>query len=585
MAQLNFANMDRRLPAAAIHKVLQHLPGPARFRLATLLRIERYQALALYSINSASMGEASRRGLVDLLDFRLRTATLPIGSVQPLDSLYWVLYAVDVDVQPSKPDVSHASSSRPSSPVRIEWWEAYDLDHSHDFYKAAKNGHAAVLDWWVNCWPRRGDFSYVDDDAQFVHIVLPEAIGFGHVSILQWCRRRDPECFSDISRFSLQAAAGANHSEVLEWLERETDLPVGRLLMVDYRDDDLQLAHLHKRKTAALAFRRSKDADSQVEFFYDDAAEPAIRYGQISVLNWLKDAGVDLAYCFEEATKMGHHSVLVWWHENYPNDLSCPSSNSLQDAASFGCVDVLQFWWDLRGDAIDWNLEILRDVYQRKLASAAVFQWWSKRFPALTSDDAAIFAKEASNQSQIELLDWFKTSGYVQPLVCPLTIACTSKEVYDWWRPNRLALKYDGGEDVRAFITQNAYNREIMEWLTEMQDRVDIDCCGVPADLEWPQLDLISVATTPLVGRPEEKVLDSLEWWRARGAERGAIPDDFGKKRSLAGNVPALEWLLARGYKVPFEVELVAEHEANKLIVKRWWAEVKYRVREKMVAE
>ncbi|KAI9330917.1 hypothetical protein DFJ73DRAFT_765225 [Zopfochytrium polystomum] len=172
------------------------------------------------------------------------------------------------------------------------------------------------------------------------------------------------------------------------------------------------------------------------------------------------------------------------------------------------------------------------------------------------------------------ILDWFKTSGYVRPLACPLTIASVKEELYDWWRPNRHALTYEGGEYVGEFFTRKASNCEIMEWLAEMLDRAVSDRFGVPADLERPWLDLITVPTNWLQTRGREEALDSLKWWRARGAERGDIPENFNTKRSLWENLAVLEWLLVRGYSVPFEVDAGA---GDSLYSKRWWAEVRHR--------
>ncbi|KAI9337726.1 hypothetical protein DFJ73DRAFT_848852, partial [Zopfochytrium polystomum] len=246
----------------------------------------------------------------------------------------------------------------------------------------------------------------------------------------------------------------------------------------------------------------------------------------------------------------------------------------MQQAARNGHVKVLQFWWDLRGRAaVDWNRELLH--FAAVGGQAEVLQWWSERFPFPGPADAAVFAREASQRNDVALLEWFKTSGYVRPLVCFLTVAAFKKEAYEWWRRSGLPLTYDGGNDVATFVTKNASNREILTWLSEMQSRNDAaDRCGVPADLAWPQLDLMTVATTRMFGRGREGLIDGLEWWRARGAPLGPAPTRDHKKRALATNVPVLEWLLVRGFAVPHEVEDAA---GDSLFARRWWAEVKRR--------
>ncbi|KAI9315429.1 hypothetical protein DFJ73DRAFT_804019 [Zopfochytrium polystomum] len=447
------------------------LGSDARFRLATLLRLE----------------PASAR---------------PLLSVAPLDSLFWVLCAVDVGEPATRP-----AAGAPSTPPHIEWWclsctsfdrfetSCYDGHLLDALHLAAKSGHSAVLDWWLDRWPRRLDLPDIDRD--------------------------------DAIREALEAAASADRVDALRWLEAEAGLPAYRFLTLDYGDDALQLEQLRKRKVAALAPRGERPANPPVVFDLQSAAEQAVRHGQVRVLDWLRATGWDFADSFETATACGQSLVLEWWRETYPNNPRCPSWYSMQQASRNGHVKVLQFWWDLRGRAaVNWNRELLH--FAAVGGQAEVLQWWSERFPFTGPADAAVFAREASQRNDVALLEWFKTSGYVRPLVCFLTVAAFKKEAYEWWPAA------DSRNDTA-------------------------DHCGVPADLAWPQLDLLTVATTRMFGRGREGLIDGLE---------------DHKKRALATNVPVLEWLLVRGFAVPHEVEDAA---GDSLFARRWWAEVKRR--------
>ncbi|KAI9357564.1 hypothetical protein DFJ73DRAFT_758154 [Zopfochytrium polystomum] len=359
-------------PTTAIDEILRHLPGPVRFRQATLLRIEPHDLYARLCLHAKRLSPRS-----------CRSSELPLALGDRAKRIH-------------RGAISYSGFSALLKSIR-----RLGL-HQNAFHLAAQNGHTAVLDWWMDRWPRPGE---TDSNFATVQNVLHPAFLGDHVNVLGWCRRHKPGCFSTIEKWALEAAE-ANRAEALEWLDKEADLEADRLRMLDYTDDTLQLAHLRKREAA------------------------------------------------DEAPVHNVNSSLE------------PSS---QSASNNGGAPG--FW---------------------------------------------IGSKQA------DMSDRF---------VCPLTIASVKEELYDWWRPNRHALTYDGGEYVGEFITRKASNREIMEWLAEMLDRAVSDRFGVPADLERPWLDLITVPTNWLQTRGREEALDSLKWWRARGAERGDIPENFNTKR------------------------------------------------------
>ncbi|KAI9326376.1 hypothetical protein DFJ73DRAFT_908891 [Zopfochytrium polystomum] len=525
---------------------------------------------------------ASRRGLVELLDFRLRTATVPVGSVQPLDALFWTLHVVDVVPSPAA-----AAHDAPTPPLRIEWWipsgalpERFETSNYDGFVieairLAAEHGHINVLNWWMDRWPRREDLPNLADDDEIVTSILQPAVTGGRLGVLDWCRRRCPWSLSRVEQEAMETAANANQVQALEWLEKEAGLPAHRFLALNYGDDALQLEQLRKRREAASASAESADdLDTAAPFdFASAAAAHATAHGQIAVLDWIRAEGFSFDALASRATGYGQCTVLQWWKRRFPDDRHTPSTFSIRHAAIKGYVDVLQFWADF-SDPSKWNQWLL--FYAARGGQISVFQWWRERFPLPDPEHPRILVGEASHRGHVELLEWLNCSGFVQTLESPLTHVCTVKKVYAYWRLNNLTLTYDGGDDATAFILRNAANREMMEWLAEMHHRSGVDRCGVPADLEWPTLDLISVATTPLYSRGLKDLLDSVEWWRARGAVRGDSPQSDEKKRSVARNVRFLEWLLVRGLGVPFDLESAA---GDSLVTKRWWADVKHRAR------
>ncbi|KAI9328123.1 hypothetical protein DFJ73DRAFT_766119 [Zopfochytrium polystomum] len=186
---------------------------------------------------------------------------------------------------------------------------------------------------------------------------------------------------------------------------------------------------------------------------------------------------------------------------------------------------------------------------------------------------------ESSRFGYVTLLEWFKQSGYIEPLTCPIVDASRSSKAFDWWKRNKFQLFYDGGPDIKQFITKNACNLDLLEWLLEKQCLAGADRCGVPYG-EWPQLDLLTVAAASLSDfRHNEDVLNAVEWWTARGAVLDANKTALNQA-AAAKNVPFLEWMLLRGMDALLEFEqhvIQTKSEPYEswcsFSVRRWWSE------------
>ncbi|KAI9334691.1 hypothetical protein DFJ73DRAFT_852759, partial [Zopfochytrium polystomum] len=509
-----------------------YLPGPDRFRLATLLRIERHQALALYSLRSASLYEASARGLVDLLEFRLRTATQPIGSTQPLDSLFWILDAAVVRVPAERADL-------PCRTLRIEWWDWPVFSCSNDYDDFVRRA-LCVCVAWPRARPRLVDASLarasdlpdLANHPAALTSAIDKAIRSGHISVLEWCRQRRSS-FHRVDSDALKFAANANQVDVLEWLEQEVDLPSRWFVELNFGDETLQLAHLRRRREAAetaSAHAFTGESNEHGSFHTSAAANQAGSHGHIAVLQWLKDTGCnisvkDVAECAIE----GKAIVLNWLRDN--------------------------FSLDLRSIA-DWAVEPLQVKDTSKIA---VF--WDHGTPAvgpcmLKEADICVaqdIVKHACRGGRKDLLEWLKSTKYIFPLVCPITAAAANPDIFDWWTLNNLPLVYEAGID--------------------KQNRAGSDRCGVPDSLEWPLPQLVAVAS---VGWWEHgEILSALEWWKSRGSELGSkqcIPLPYLQQTVM--NVPFLEWMLVRRLGPPPEFELVPMVSKT---AQRWWVEAEHR--------
>ncbi|KAI9325147.1 hypothetical protein DFJ73DRAFT_219385 [Zopfochytrium polystomum] len=563
--------MPQSLAPLATDAILQYLPGPDRFRLATLLRIERHQALALYSLRSASLYEASARGLVDLLEFRLRTATQPIGSTEPLDSLFWILDAAVVRVPAERADL-------PCRTLRIEWWDwpVFSCSNDYDDFVrralcvAASHGHVLVLDWWMHRWPRASDLPDLANHPAALTSAIDKAIRSGHISVLEWCRQRRSS-FHRVDSDALKFAANANQVDVLEWLEQEVDLPSRWFVELNFGDETLQLAHLRRRREAAetaSAHAFTGESNEHGSFHTSAAANQAGSHGHIAVLQWLKDTGCnisvkDVAEC---AILEGKAIVLNWLRDNFSLDLRSIADWAVETAASEGHVEILQFFWD-HGTPAVWDHALLKE------ADICVFQWWAKRFGSPDTEVAQDIVKHACRGGRKDLLEWLKSTKYIFPLVCPITAAAANPDIFDWWTLNNLPLVYEAGSDSAQFIIDNAARWKIMEWLVDKQNRAGSDRCGVPDSLEWPLPQLVAVAS---VGWWEHgEILSALEWWKSRGSELGSkqcIPLPYLQQTVM--NVPFLEWMLVRRLGPPPEFELVPMVSKT---AQRWWVEAEHR--------
>ncbi|KAI9365012.1 hypothetical protein DFJ73DRAFT_792554 [Zopfochytrium polystomum] len=594
--------------AALGHSVLTYLAGSDRFRLATLLRHERHQALALYSIPSATLVTASQRGRVDLLDFRLRTATTAIGSVPPIDSLFWIL----------KSRTTPSPDRRPTSPARIEWWDlalGFEDNVSYSrivvaaLHGAAKGNHVGVLEWWTTS--RASQTLLLHAEVNIGHVAGAALMG-GGLEVLKWCKSRgwDPRT---AEYWPLRMAATFDRAEALAWVEAEAGgegSEVARqILGFDYSDDELQLAQLRRRVAAGAAsgppsvdvfgmlqqiieskFDRSAPGST---FAAADgpAARPDLREAakhaavncQISVLDWIRSESggdFDVGSVVSAATESGHVAVLNWWKSRYPWDPFRPPRNSIWTACFRGHVGALQFWWDVCAA----NSDVWQDASLEAAAKAGfgpVFEWWATRFPEPpNAARSSILVRKAVEGEHVDLLHWFQASGYVQPLECPVSVAASAPTVFSWWTRSGLPLTNDIADGF-AFVKRHALNREVMDWLLSTRDADgEGSWACIPTEDDWPALDLIELAASiesnclsPSAWR--EEILDGLDWWLERGSVLGGGRiAEVHSRRLVEECLPFLEWLVARNLGIP----VFADNAPEDIRSKRWWEEARRRL-------
>ncbi|KAI9332009.1 hypothetical protein DFJ73DRAFT_963541 [Zopfochytrium polystomum] len=455
---------------------------------------------------------------------------------------------------------------------------------------AAQHNHVTVLEWW---WTTTAlPPALRPDRGSCAKAIYAGALHGGAVAVLAWCKTahgRSPLIGVDIDGAAMRAAAALDRVEALRWLEAEAgDAAARRVARLDFSDDAMQLGQLRRRVAAEEEREREEeeDGDEAVRVELRAAAEHAAAHGQVKVLEWIKGAtgggggGVlDAERVAKVASERGRVGVLAWWQKTYPSSAWRPQPPDILSAVADGHVGVLQFWWELGVDAGVWSEPFLLAAAQGGFVG--VFRWWAERFPAPGARCASVVIEAAVQGERFELLDWFKASGYVRPLRCPVTVAARKQGSLSWWLRNGLPLVNDIANP-HAFIWKHALNRALMEWLVETRDKDGSGAwSSIPADEDWPRPDLLQIVAKEALydarsGLLREGALDALEWWRARGAKLGSVESvPYPYYSLIEGHLPFLEWLAARRVGIPLFVK--DDESVGSSDSARWWEEAKHR--------
>ncbi|KAI9327646.1 hypothetical protein DFJ73DRAFT_134197 [Zopfochytrium polystomum] len=243
-------------------------------------------------------------------------------------------------------------------------------------------------------------------------------------------------------------------------------------------------------------------------------AGPAIRHGQVAVLDWLQQQSwCDLKSinAMDLASLFGHTNVLQWWKDS-GLDLSYTKS-AMDDASGHGHLDVLQWW-------LDSGLPLRYSATAMNVASGkgdlAVLQWWRDSGLELQDDRRAI-----DRCGHVAVLQWWKDSGLELRYEHSMALASQrgSFDVLQWWKDSGLPLRYEG-----------------------------------------------AVVGASMSGR-----IDVLQWWKDSG-----LTLDYSEKafRHYRGGVDVLQWWMESGLplKKPLECVVWARNFSNEEAV-RWWRE------------
>ncbi|KAI9329764.1 hypothetical protein DFJ73DRAFT_958985 [Zopfochytrium polystomum] len=149
----------------------------------------------------------------------MRMATIPIGSVGPIESLFWVLCAVEIH-----PPGTQTADCSSSSALRIEWWKKasdYLKETTGFLVGAAENGHTDVLGWWMRSWPNQ-DHLPTEEDIQWS--IFRAGVTGGSTRFPHFVE----------NSVELTTAAERHHAEPLGWLVEKGGLDKRLVLMPDF---------------------------------------------------------------------------------------------------------------------------------------------------------------------------------------------------------------------------------------------------------------------------------------------------------------------------------------------------------------
>ncbi|KAI9325023.1 hypothetical protein DFJ73DRAFT_870839 [Zopfochytrium polystomum] len=597
--------------------IAAHLPGPDRYSFATLCRLPKVQAHALYSIPAATLEAASARGLVDLLEHRTRYARGGrVGSI--VDAVDGVNRRNgDDEVNAPPPSLAWILRSReiPRSngpPLRLEWWEecgvnAYADDQTtRALAVAAKNGHIAVLEWWKGTgWvhlPEHRDFS-----------VCVAALA-GRLPVLEWWRE-NCEAFN-LYWEATEAASRNGHVHVLDWIHKQlADQKAKHDIYIKGMRQNGIYAACEGGHVAALDWWRGKGGKRHqfgrgalkaarfgfvdvLQWCYDHSitfpsrlmAEGASQSGQVAILQWLKEhemlsSGDERCFC--SAAFKGHGNVIRWLQSHFGESYQWDwTSTILELACKEGHVAVLELFWETisESDMGQWKDEYLVEAAAN--GQIKIFRFWHSKRHAETLPEEVFEAATAGRH--LALLEWLKEAGFVGSLSnvglskllsgpSDSDRVATKAAVLQWWRASGFRFEFDPS----AVVFLSKTNRALLDWWQHSGLQV-----------EWPEMVVDEICQC----RTFEDVA-ALQWWKESGrnvkwrsegksladhlsayiprCQRG-LSDRYSIERRIKVTkaVTALEWWLSSGLDVESDYTGWTRYGGWGLGVwDRWWAE------------
>ncbi|KAI9345161.1 hypothetical protein DFJ73DRAFT_940711 [Zopfochytrium polystomum] len=531
--------------------ICSYLPGRDRFLLATLLRLASLQSLALYSIPSATIIAASRRGLPDLIRFRFQHAILSLGAIKPPDTLLWRL--------------GHYDLPTAHTPIFIEWWTQFgQIDYF--IIMASERGHVDVL----QCWWDLPKQPWIDMKRVAVDCVNGAA-AHGHVDVLEWWRTSG--AVSDWSATYAPVRASANgHLPVLLWWQAHR-LPLlnaraairaaagcGAVHVLDFWRAAAATADFPALCDAELAIKNGQLAALR---WFAAAGVPigrrapltALLADQVAVLEWLRESGLPLEWdaalpssVLEVAAADGHFRAVRWFSDTI-GVKPVYRFVHLKAACRTGNIGLLDYLVDA-GLERAWNDNLLE--FAAAAGHLRVFEWRAERIKLPLSSVPPRVPVSASRSGHVEILQWLKDRGVALAATEDVVhAACLGKSsaTLQWWLDNATALCFDSTVVLRRSIA----DRKTLQWWRQSGLAVD-----------WPP----SVNMRELCRRAYgTRLVDALQWWKESGVSFYGVAEatEFLISRE---EVPALEWMRISGMEVrqPRDVE-----EGGNFA--RWWGE------------
>jgi hypothetical protein len=311
--------------------------------------------------------------------------------------------------------------------------------------EASKYGYINVLEWFKNS---KRFF-------QYTYYALECCSEYGHTHILNWWLTQSGFEIK-FEKNCILLAVTNGHINVLEWWVNNYPRAFHAIITAQ----DIVLSCIQEGHLDVLEWMKNNTSGFGIYFNFDmSLSHKASFHGHVHILEWLNNNNYrfknSMDACIILASRGGSTNVLEWLKNLCENTIDTSflyeglnrrkyeficNTHAIKDAGSNGYINVLE-WWKNSGYKLKYNEDMIDAVSSKGYID--ILEWWKNL--CKNSDYKFKYTKEAINKAslygRIYVLEWWKNSGYELRYQMFNFKDLPAKSV-EWWKNS--GLEYDG---------------------------------------------------------------------------------------------------------------------------------------------